>query len=96
MRETVPDSVLERADEIELIDIPPDDLRPAAGRGQGLPARAGAPRDRATSSRKGNLTALRELALRVAAERVDAQMVHYMRAHAIPGPWPAQDRILFA
>ncbi len=43
---------------------------------------------------KGNLTALRELAMRIAAERVDAQMVNYMRAHAIPGPWPAQDRLL--
>ena len=43
---------------------------------------------------KGNLTALRELAMRVAAERVDAEMVNYMRAHAIAGPWPAQDRLL--
>ena len=43
---------------------------------------------------QGNLTALRELAMRVAAERVDAEMVNYMRAHAIAGPWPAQDRLL--
>ena len=43
---------------------------------------------------KGNLTALRELAMRVAAERVDAEMAAYMRAHAIAGPWPAQDRLL--
>ena len=43
---------------------------------------------------KGNLTAFRELAMRVAAARVDAQMVDYMRAHAIPGPWPTRDRLL--
>jgi two-component system sensor histidine kinase KdpD len=42
----------------------------------------------------GNLTALRELALRHAAERVDAQMINYMRAHAISGPWPARERIV--
>ena len=43
---------------------------------------------------KGNLTALRELALRVAADRVDAQMTAHMRSHAIPGPWPANERLL--
>ena len=75
--------------------------RPAAGR----PDRSACARARstsatrsgarsATSSRKGNLTALRELAMRAAAERVDAQMVDYMRAHAIAGPWPTQDRLL--
>ena len=43
---------------------------------------------------KGNLTALRELAMRVAADRVDAQMTAHMRSHAIAGPWPAKERIL--
>lgn len=43
---------------------------------------------------KGNLTALRELAMRVAADRVDAEMTAHMRSHAIAGPWPTQDRIL--
>jgi len=42
----------------------------------------------------GNLTALRELALRRTAQRVDAQMVDYMRAHRIEGPWPAGERVL--
>ena len=42
----------------------------------------------------GNLTALRELALRRTAQRVDEQMLAYMRAHAISGPWPAGERVL--
>jgi len=93
VRETLPDKILEIASEIELIDLPPDDLVQRLRQGKVyLPEQAG----RAISHffSKGNLTALRELAMRIAAERVDAQMVHYMRAHAIPGPWPAQDRLL--
>jgi two-component system sensor histidine kinase KdpD len=93
VRETLPDKILELASEIELIDLPPDDLVQRLRQGKVyMPEQAG----RAISHffSKGNLTALRELAMRIAAERVDAQMVHYMRAHAIPGPWPAQDRIL--
>ncbi len=45
---------------------------------------------------RGNLTALRELALRRTAQRVDAQMVDYMQSHAIDGPWPAGERVLVA
>ena len=93
VRETLPDKILELASEIELIDLPPDDLIQRLRQGKVyMPEQAG----RAISHffSKGNLTALRELSMRIAAERVDAQMVHYMRAHAIPGPWPAQDRIL--
>jgi two-component system sensor histidine kinase KdpD len=93
VRETLPDKILELASEIELIDLPPDDLIQRLRQGKVyMPEQAG----RAISHffSKGNLTALRELAMRIAAERVDAQMVHYMRAHAIPGPWPTQDRIL--
>ena len=93
VRETLPDKILELASEIELIDLPPDDLVQRLRQGKVyMPEQAG----RAISHffSKGNLTALRELAMRIAAERVDAQMVHYMRAHAIPGPWPTQDRML--
>ncbi len=93
VRETLPDKVLELASEIELVDLPPDDLIQRLRQGKVyVPEQAG--RAIRNFFSKGNLTALRELAMRVAAERVDAQMVNYMRAHAIPGPWPAQDRLL--
>ena len=93
VRETLPDKVLELASEIELIDLPPDDLIQRLRQGKVyMPDQAGRAITHFFS--KGNLTALRELAMRIAAERVDAQMVNYMRAHAIPGPWPAQDRLL--
>lgn len=93
VRETLPDSVLATADEIELIDLSPQDLIKRLEEGKVyVPEQA----KRAVHSffSPGNLTALRELALRHAAERVDRQMVDYMRAHAIPGPWPARERIL--
>lgn len=93
VRETVPDRVLELADEIELIDLPPDDLLERLRQGKIYPADQAA---RALTSFfvKGNLTALRELAMRSAADRVDAQLREHMAANAISGPWPAQDRIL--
>ena len=93
VRETLPDSVLATADEIELIDLPPQDLiaRMAEGKVY-VPEQARRAAHHFFSL--GNLTALREMALRHAAERVDAQMVHYMRAHAISGPWPTRDRII--
>jgi two-component system sensor histidine kinase KdpD len=93
VRETLPDRVLELASEIELVDLPPDDLMQRLRQGKVYVPEQAARAIRHFFS-KGNLTALRELAMRVAAERVDAQMVNYMRAHAIPGPWPAQDRLL--
>lgn len=93
VRETVPDKVLELADDIELIDLPPDELIERLREGkvyiQDQIARA-----IQNFFSKGNLTALRELAMRVAADRVDAQMAAHMKSHAIPGPWPAQDRVL--
>jgi len=93
VRETLPDSVLAKADEIELIDLPPDELIKRLHEGKVyVPEQA----RRATQNffSPGTLTALREMALRHAAERVDAQMVDYMRAHAIPGPWPTRERIV--
>src|SRR5262245_42946439 len=86
VRETVPDSVLEQADEVELIDLPPDDLLERFKDGKVyMPEQA----EEAVRSffRKGNLIALRELALRSTAERVDAQMRVYMREHAIRSVW---------
>ncbi|OHC43113.1 MAG: two-component sensor histidine kinase [Rhodobacteraceae bacterium GWE1_64_9] len=93
VRETVPDRVLEMADEIELIDIPPDELLERLRQGKVYPQDQAA---RALTSffAKGNLTALRELALRAAADRVDAQLREHMAANAIVGPWPTQERIL--
>jgi two-component system sensor histidine kinase KdpD len=93
VRETVPDSVMERADEIELIDLPPDDLLERFREGKiYVPGQA----EEAIRSffRKGNLIALREMALRRTAERVDAQMRSYMREHAIDKAWPAGERVL--
>ena len=93
VRETLPDKVLERADEVELVDLTPEDLIQRLREGKVyVPAQA----ERAVRHyfQPGNLTALRELALRRTAERVDDQMVDYMRRRAIPGPWPAGERIL--
>lgn len=93
VRETLPDSVLHRADDIEIIDLSPDDLLKRLAEGKVyVPERARQAMHNFFS--RGNLTALRELALRHAAERVDAQMLDYMRAHAVTGPWPTRDRII--
>jgi two-component system, OmpR family, sensor histidine kinase KdpD len=93
IRETVPDVVLEGADEIKLIDLPPEDLIQRLREGKVyIPPQA----ERAVENyfRPGNLTALRELALRHAAERVDDQVQAYMQAHAVPGPWAVTERLM--
>jgi two-component system, OmpR family, sensor histidine kinase KdpD len=93
VRETIPDKVLELASEIELIDLPPDELIERLRQGK-VYVHDQIARAIQNFFAKGNLTALRELAMRVAADRVDAQMTAHMRMHAIPGPWPTQERIL--
>lgn len=93
VRETVPDGALEMADEIELIDLPPDELVDRLKQGKVYPADQ-ASRALGSFFVKGNLTALRELAMRTAADRVDAQLREHMAANAIAGPWPTQERIL--
>src|SRR6266850_6674500 len=93
VRETVPDSILDQADDIEVVDIAPDDLIQRLQEGKVyVPQQA----ERAVRHyfQPGNLTALRELALRRTAQRVDDQLLSHMRAHAITGPWAAGDRIL--
>ncbi len=93
VRETVPDSIIDKADDIELIDLTPNDLIQRLKDGKVyVPHQA----DRAIQHyfSPGNLTALRELALRRTAQRVDEQMVRYMQAHAIQGPWAAGERVL--
>jgi two-component system sensor histidine kinase KdpD len=93
VRETVPDSILDRADDVELVDLTPEDLLQRMKEGKVYFPEAA---ERATQHFfvPGNLTALRELALRRTAQRVDAQMIDYMRAHAIQGPWEAGERVL--
>ncbi len=93
VRETVPDSIVDAADEVEVIDLTPEDLVQRLKDGKVyVPHQA----ERAVRHyfSPGNLTALRELALRRTAQRVDEQMVSYMRSHAIRGPWEAGERVL--
>ncbi len=93
VRETVPDSLLDRADDIEVVDLAPTDLIQRLNDGKVYVART-AERALRHYFSPGNLTALRELALRRTAQRVDAQLLDHMQAHAIEGPWPAGDRLL--
>ncbi|MCG2640655.1 histidine kinase [Bradyrhizobium sp. CCBAU 11434] len=93
VRETVPDSIFDRADAIELIDLTPDDLIQRLREGKVyVPKQAERALEHYFSP--GNLTALRELALRRTAERVDEQLLNHMQANAIAGPWAAGERIL--
>lgn len=94
VRETVPDSILESA-EIEVVDIPPDELIERLKDGKVyIPAEASRALNHFFS--KSNLTALRELALRRAAQAVDAQMLDYARAHALAGNFAAGERVIVA
>ena len=93
VRETVPDSMLERADDVELIDLPPDDLLQRLKDGKVyVPEQI----QHAIQNffAKGNLLALRELALRRTAERVDQQMETYRRNHSVVQTWPAAETIM--
>jgi two-component system sensor histidine kinase KdpD len=93
IRETVPDSILDAAHQIELIDLTPDDLIQRLHDGKVyIPAQA----ERALKNyfKPGNLTALRELALRRTADRVEDQVAQHMKANAISGPWPTNERVL--
>lgn len=93
VRETVPDSVFESAHEVELVDLPPDDLIERLQEGKVyLPDQAA----RAVQGffTRGNLYALRELALRRTAERVNAQLQNYRKDQAIEGTWPTAEKLL--
>jgi two-component system sensor histidine kinase KdpD len=93
VRETVPDTVFDRADAVELVDLTPADLIARLKEGKVYVPRQ-AERALEHFFSPANLTALRELALRRTAERVDEQLLSEMQAHAIQGPWPAGERIL--
>ncbi|HUO44489.1 MAG TPA: sensor histidine kinase KdpD [Burkholderiales bacterium] len=91
--ETLPDHVFDAADEVTLVDLPPDDLLIRLKEGKVyMPEQA--ERAAANFFRKGNLIALRELALRRTADRVDAQMRAYRADQAIPHVWQAKERLL--
>jgi two-component system sensor histidine kinase KdpD len=93
VRETVPDRVLERADEIVVVDLPPEELIQRLKDGKVyLPENARRAIDK--FFQPSNLTALRELALRRTADRVDEQMLTQLRQQGIEGPWPTAERIL--
>ncbi|MEZ4730040.1 MAG: sensor histidine kinase KdpD [Caldilineaceae bacterium] len=93
--ETVPDSLLDLADAIELVDLSPDELRKRLAEGKvytGEEAAVAAD----NFFRTGNLTALREMALRLTAEHVDHQLQDYMQAKQITGPWKSRERLMVA
>jgi two-component system sensor histidine kinase KdpD len=93
VRETVPDSILERADEVEIVDIAPEELLERLREGKVyLPEEAERARDH--FFQRGNLLALRELALRRMAERVDADVLAYRAEHGVDVPWHTAERVL--
>ncbi len=93
VNETLPDKVFDEADEVELIDISPDELIERLREGKVYKTQQAEQALRHFFNR-GNLIALRELALRRTAERVDAQMRDFRRVHDIAKPWAANERVL--
>lgn len=93
VRETIPDAFIERATDLELVDIPPEELQQRLKEGKVYQPDSVA---HALEGffRKGNLIALRELALRRMADRVDAQMQVYRAEQNVSGLWPAKERVL--
>ena len=93
MQETLPDTFLDRADEVQVIDIPLEELFERLKEGKVyIPKQA----ERAMQNffQRGNLVALRELMLTHAAHKIDTELLNYMRAKAISGPWPAGERLM--
>jgi two-component system sensor histidine kinase KdpD len=95
VRETVPDEIFEKADEIEIVDITPEELLQRLDEGKVYtPERS---KDAVLNFfRKGNITALREMALRIVADRVDKQLHDYMQHKRIRGPWKSGLHLLVA
>jgi two-component system, OmpR family, sensor histidine kinase KdpD len=94
-RETIPDAVVRAADQIDLVDVAPEQLRRRLARGDIYSA------DRIDAAlghffREGNLTALRELTLLWLADRVDEELLEYMARHEIRGPWETRERVVVA
>ena len=95
-QETLPDRVFDQADEVKLVDLPPDDLLQRLREGRVYVLAAGPARALENFFRKGNLIALRELALRKTADRVDQAMRDYRKEKAVRGSWAARERLLVA
>ncbi len=92
-QETLPDTFLDRADEVQVIDIPMEELFKRLKEGKVyIPKQA----ERAIENffQRGNLVALRELMLTHAARKIDTELLNYMRAKASSGPWPAGERVM--
>ena len=93
VRETIPDEIFETADEVELVDITPEELLERFAEGKVYT------QERSKEAvhnffRKGNITALREMSLRIVADRVDKQLRLYMQQKSIPGPWKSGMHLL--
>ncbi|MCX4671182.1 DUF4118 domain-containing protein [Streptomyces sp. NBC_01381] len=94
-RESVPDAVVRRADQIELVDMPPEGLRRRMAHGN-IYAPEKVDAALANYFRPGNLTALRELALLWLADRVDEALQYYRAEHNIGGVWETRERVVVA
>jgi len=93
VRETLPDLIFEESDEVELVDLTTDELLLRFSEGKVYSS------ERSTEAidnffRKGNITALREMSLRIVADRVDSQLHDYMQNHRIRGPWKSGQHLL--
>jgi two-component system sensor histidine kinase KdpD len=95
IRETLPDEIFENADEIEIVDLTPDELLQRLSEGKVYAPERSKEAIR-NFFRKGNITALREMALRIVADRVDRQLQEYMQLKRIKGPWKSGLHLLVA
>lgn len=95
VRETVPDEIFEKADEVEIVDLSPDDLLQRLADGK-VYTQEQTKEAIQNFFRKGNITALREMALRIVADRVDKQLLEYMQSNRIRGPWKSGFHLLVA
>ena len=93
MQETLPDTFFNRADEVQVIDVPWEELNQRLREGKVyIPQQALHAID--NFFQRGNLFALRKLMLTLVARKMDNELLNYMRAKAIPGPWPASEKLL--
>jgi two-component system sensor histidine kinase KdpD len=93
IRETLPDEIFETADDVELVDITPDELLERFAEGK-IYSPELSKEAVLHFFRKGNITALREMSLRIVADRVDRQLKIYMQKKRIPGPWKSGMHLL--
>lgn len=93
MQETLPDTFFDRADEVQVIDVPWEELHQRLKEGKVyVPQQAVRAMD--SFFTRGNLFALRELMLTLVARKMDSELISYMRAKAIPGPWPTAEKLV--